>query len=100
MIRSAAIPWAVLAGVLLVVTVAVVLEPWRHVVAFRGATAYEAQVGRVCARLPYARFLRAGAWPRVYLAPKDDAGSHADRRADYPTEAVIGQELDREARES
>ena len=39
---------------------------------FKGATAYEAQIGRVCFRLPFFAYVRAGCWPSVYIAPKDE----------------------------
>lgn len=43
-----------------------------HFIPFmRGATAYEGQVGRVCYRVPYWRFMRVGCWPSLYLAPKE-----------------------------
>lgn len=38
----------------------------------RGATAHEGQIGRVCWRMPFLKFLRAGCRPRVYLEPKED----------------------------
>lgn len=43
-----------------------------HFIPFmRGATAYEGQIGRVCYRVPYWRFMRVGCWPSLYLAPKE-----------------------------
>lgn len=36
----------------------------------RGATAHEGQIGLLCYRLPFWRFIRAGCRPRIYIDTK------------------------------
>lgn len=38
----------------------------------RGATAHEAQFGRICIRWPFWRFIRVGCWPRIYIDRTED----------------------------
>jgi hypothetical protein len=36
-----------------------------NLIAFRGATCWEAQIGPLWITVPYPRFLRVGCWPRI-----------------------------------
>lgn len=46
-------------------------------VAHKGATAYEAQVGRVWVRWPYRRFMAVGCWPSIGIEEPEDLGGEA-----------------------
>lgn len=38
-----------------------------RLIAFRGATGFEAQISAVCLHWPYWRFMRIGCWPHLYI---------------------------------
>lgn len=40
-------------------------NPFITLIAFRGATSYEAAIGRLWITIPYWRYLRVGCWPSI-----------------------------------
>jgi hypothetical protein len=43
-----------------------------NIVAFKGATSWEAQIGRLWVRVPYWPYLKCGVWPKVGWERADD----------------------------